>query len=148
VKDNLTRLKCSATLVAADVRTWNGGTFDRILVDAPCSSTGVIRRHPDIKLLRRPTDVTALGQIQLEILRAAFRMLKPGGRLIYATCSVLPGENDVPVARFLDNEPTARSKPVLAHAIPRKFGVQFLPGAQTGTDGFYYACVEKATIGN
>ena len=97
VEENLRRLGITARLVAADIREpgsfWDGTPFDRILVDAPCSGTGVIRRHPDIKLLRRAEDVTSFARSQLEILRAAFSMLAPAGRLLYATCSVLPSEN-------------------------------------------------------
>jgi 16S rRNA (cytosine967-C5)-methyltransferase len=123
-------------------------------VDAPCSSTGVIRRHPDIKLLRRPTDLTALAAVQLEILRATFRLLKPGGRMLYVTCSVLPVENNEPIRRFLGEEAQARSIPLLTAgilapgAMDRDIGVQLLPGAAAGTDGFYYACLEKATFAN
>lgn len=131
-----------------------GRLFDRVLVDAPCSSTGVIRRHPDIKLLRRREDVDACAAAQLEILRAAFRLLAPGGRLLYCTCSVLPKENDRLVAAFLGAEPLARPAPMprAAELAPGArdcpVGVQLLPGARAGTDGFYYACLEKTTAGN
>jgi 16S rRNA (cytosine967-C5)-methyltransferase len=158
VRENLARINRSATLVAADIRKpesfWDGRSFDRILVDAPCSSTGVIRRHPDIKLLRRPTDLAALAAVQLEILRATFRLLKPSGRLLYVTCSVLPVENDEPLRRFLAEEAQARLIPlptaeILASgAVDRDVGIQLLPGAAAGSDGFYYACVEKATFAN
>lgn len=156
IRENLARLKRTARVVVADVREpasfWDGKPFDRILLDAPCSSTGVIRRHPDIKLLRRTDDIPALAKTQLEILRAAFGMLSVGGRLLYATCSVLPDENQQVVERFLGLEPAARP---VAFAdgmlppglLPRGSGpaVQLFPGAATGTDGFYYACVEKTT---
>jgi 16S rRNA (cytosine967-C5)-methyltransferase len=157
IEENLRRLNRSARLVAADVRQrdgfWDGRPFDRILLDAPCSSTGVIRRHPDIKLLRRTDDIRALAAAQLEILRAAFGMLAVGGRLLYSTCSVLPDENQGVVERFLETESTARSAPFPAgvtlppRAVRLGTGVQLLPGAQAGTDGFYYACVEKTTAG-
>jgi 16S rRNA (cytosine967-C5)-methyltransferase len=145
-----------ATLVVADLRTpdafWDRRPFDRILVDAPCSSTGVIRRHPDIKLLRRPSDIPTLAGTQLEILQATFRMLAPGGRLIYSTCSVVPEENEGVLADFLRKERRARVSPVtLAAEVPgalsRAVGVQLLPGTEAGTDGFHYACVEKTTDG-
>jgi 16S rRNA (cytosine967-C5)-methyltransferase len=132
---------------------WDGRSFDRILLDAPCSSTGVIRRHPDIKLLRRTDDIQALAAVQLEILRATFGMLAPGGRLLYVTCSVLPDENQRVVERFLETESTARAALFPAGvtlppgAVPRGTGMQLLPGAEAGTDGFYYACVEKTTAG-
>jgi 16S rRNA (cytosine967-C5)-methyltransferase len=157
VRENLQRLGRSATLVAADVSQpdtwWDGKPFDRILVDAPCSSTGVIRRHPDIKILRRPTDIPALAATQRAILEACFRMLAKGGRLVYATCSVLPAENQTVLAEFLARHPWhARIVPVtLAAQVPEaeltQNGVQLLPGSEAGTDGFHYACVEKTTDG-
>jgi 16S rRNA (cytosine967-C5)-methyltransferase len=155
VRENLERLGQKATLVAADVSRpdgwWNGKPFDRILVDAPCSSTGVIRRHPDIKILRRPTDLATLAVTQRAILEACFRMLAPGGRLIYATCSVLPAENTAVLSDFLGkHRRNAKSVPAtLAAQVPgaelTPHGVQLLPGAEAGTDGFHYACVEKTT---
>ena len=155
IQENLLRLGRQATVRVGDVREpasfWDGKAFERILVDAPCSSTGVIRRHPDIKLLRRPGDIPAFGRTQRDILAAAFRMLAPGGRLVYATCSVLPAENEAVVARFLQEELTARTVtlPPAAGLAPgardRSPGIQLLPGSQAGTDGFYYACLEKTT---
>jgi 16S rRNA (cytosine967-C5)-methyltransferase len=155
IAENLRRLNRTAKLVVADVRQGSavggGRPFDRILLDAPCSSTGVIRRHPDIKLLRRTDDIQVLAAAQLEILRAVFGMLAVGGRLLYSTCSVLPDENQRVVERFLETEPTASAVPFPAKitlapgALKRGTGVQLLPGAEAGTDGFYYACVEKTT---
>ena len=93
------------------------------------------------------------SHLQLEILRAAFRLLAPGGRLLYSTCSVLPAENDEVIRRFLESERTARVGPMPPAArLPpgvqmRVVGVQLLPGAQAGTDGFYYACLEKTAVG-
>jgi 16S rRNA (cytosine967-C5)-methyltransferase len=157
IADNLQRLSRTATLVVADIRHpesfWDGRPFDRILVDAPCSSSGVIRRHPDIKLLRRQKDIAKMARVQLEILRACFGLLGAGGRLLYATCSVLPAENEAVVAQFLEAEPGARPGPMppLEELPPgaqrRVAGVQLLPGAQAGTDGFYYACLEKTATG-
>ena len=156
IEENLRRLNRSARLAVADVRQptsfWDGRPFDRILLDAPCSSTGVIRRHPDIKLLRRTDDIQVLATAQLEILRAVFGMLAVGGRLLYSTCSVLPDENQRVMEQFLETESTARAiglpTGVLAPgALERGTGLQILPGAEAGTDGFYYACVEKTTIG-
>lgn len=157
IEDNLRRSGRSARLVVADVREparfWDGRPFDRILLDAPCSATGVIRRHPDIKLLRRTDDIQTLAKAQLEILQAAFALLGPGGRLLYATCSVLPEENQDVVERFLAAEPAARTGPLPAAvalapgAVACGTGVQLLPGAQAGSDGFYYACLEKTTTG-
>ena len=155
IAGTLARLGRRARLIGGDVRRpetfWDGRPFDRILVDAPCSSTGVIRRHPDIKLLRRPGDLPAFAATQLQILRGAAQMLAPGGRLLYSTCSVLPEENEGTVAAFLASEPTVRpvALPGAALRIPgaleRSIGMQLLPGAQTDTDGFYYACLEKTT---
>jgi 16S rRNA (cytosine967-C5)-methyltransferase len=156
IQENLDRLRRSATLKAADVRDvdafWDRKPFDRILVDAPCSSTGVIRRHPDIKLLRRPGDIAPLAATQLQILQACFRMLAPGGRLLYSTCSVLPEENDGVLADFLRAELRARILPAalvsqVPGTLPALHGVQLLPGNEAGTDGFHYACVEKTTDG-
>jgi 16S rRNA (cytosine967-C5)-methyltransferase len=157
IEENLRRLQRTARLVAADVRApatfWDGRPFDRILLDAPCSSTGVIRRHPDIKLLRRTDDIRTLAAAQLEILRAVFGMLAVGGRLLYSTCSVLPDENQKVVEGFLATEPRARALSLPATvalapgALERGTGVQLLPGATAGTDGFYYACLEKTTAG-
>jgi len=157
IGENLARLERSAHLCVGDARDpqsfWDGLPFGRILVDAPCSSTGVVRRHPDIKLLRRASDLPALAASQLAILRAAERMLAVGGRLVYCTCSVLPEENEAVVQRFLDGTPQMRVAamtrgPELAPgARDRAVGTQLLPGAEAGSDGFYYACLEKTTAG-
>jgi len=155
IEDNLRRLKRTATVKVGDVRKaadfWDGRPFDRILLDAPCSSSGVIRRHPDIKLLRRADDISPLAKTQLEILTTAFEMLAPGGRLLYCTCSVLPYENQRVVDRFLETEPSARAVPLATDVAPGAMrsgpGVQLLPGAEAGSDGFYYACLEKTTAG-
>ncbi|HVS78447.1 MAG TPA: 16S rRNA (cytosine(967)-C(5))-methyltransferase RsmB [Steroidobacteraceae bacterium] len=157
VEENLRRLGLAARLVAADVRDaeafWDGRAYDRILVDAPCSGTGVIRRHPDIKLLRRAEDIPVFARTQLEILTAAFRLLAPGGRLVYSTCSVLPAENEAVVARFLAAQPQAgparmpRGEALAPGGLAREAGTQLLCGGAAGTDGFYYACLEKTTSG-
>jgi 16S rRNA (cytosine967-C5)-methyltransferase len=157
IEENLARTGRRARVVAADLREperfWDGRPFERILIDAPCSSTGVIRRHPDIKLLRRPSDVAAFALTQKEILAAAARLLAPGGRLLYSTCSLLPAENGDVVSAFLTGEGGFRlaqmpAAGVLAPgALDLSPGVQLLPGAEAGTDGFYYACLEKTTAG-
>jgi 16S rRNA (cytosine967-C5)-methyltransferase len=119
--------------------------FDRILLDAPCSSTGVIRRHPDIKLLRRRGDLPAFAARQGELLRRLFARLAPGGLLLYVTCSVLPAENESVIGAFLASEPNAsaepwpESLPLPPGAVSTGFGTQLLPGAAADTDGFYYA---------
>jgi 16S rRNA (cytosine967-C5)-methyltransferase len=151
IRQNLERLRRHAKVELVSELLRSGRLFDRILVDAPCSSTGVIRRHPDIKLLRRPTDIAAFAATQEQILRSAFSMLAPGGRLVYCTCSLLPAENEEVVARLLAADPSARvaaMPPAVAlppGALDRKLGIQLIPGSRAGTDGFYYACVEKTT---
>jgi len=154
VEDNLRRLRRTARVVAGDIRKpatfWDGRPFERILLDAPCTSTGVIRRHPDIKLLRREGDVEGFAQTQLEMLRSAFEMLASTGRLLFVTCSVLRAENDAVVQRFLASAPAARLGTIdrlPPGAVRTATGIQLLPGARAGTDGFHYACLEKATAG-
>jgi 16S rRNA (cytosine967-C5)-methyltransferase len=157
IQENLERLGRKALVQVADVRDpatfWDGRPFDRILVDAPCSSTGVIRRHPDIKLLRRASDIPSLVAVQEQILRSAFSMLAPGGRLVYCTCSLVPAENEEVVERLLATEPSARvaAMPPATALAPgaqdRRLGIQLIPGSQAGSDGFYYACLEKTTAG-
>ncbi len=156
ITGNLARLRRSALVSVGDARDpatfWNGRPFDRILVDAPCSSTGVIRRHPDIKLLRRASDLPGFITTQLAIMRAAATMLTERGRLLYSTCSVLPQENEEVIAAFLEAQPGVHPVALPAAgavpgAISQRFGVQLLPGAAAGTDGFYYACLEKTTTG-
>jgi 16S rRNA (cytosine967-C5)-methyltransferase len=157
IEENLVRLRRRARVVVGDLRApasfWDGRPYERILVDAPCSSTGVIRRHPDIKLLRRGTDVAGFAAQQLGLLRSAVALLAPGGRLLYATCSVLPEENEQVVGRLLEEMPaltvaaTPKAAALAPGALDRALGVQLLPGAEAGTDGFYYACLEKTTAG-
>jgi 16S rRNA (cytosine967-C5)-methyltransferase len=151
VGENLRRLQLKADLVTADLHGdcgwWDGQPFDRILVDAPCSATGVIRRHPDIKLLRRATDMHAFASGQQQILQRCLSMLKPGGRLLYSTCSVLPEENQQVVQATLTASPNARVlEPPEAMTLPPHvrcgaLGIQLLPGNAAQTDGFYYACL-------
>lgn len=141
------RLRC-ADLAATDAL---GGEapFDRILLDAPCSSTGVIRRHPDIKLLRRESDLDALAATQLKLLERCFARLAPGGRLVYATCSVLPRENEQVVQQFLAKTPAAIALPwpvgvsLPPGALRLAAGVQLLPGVAADADGFYYSILGR-----
>ncbi|MEK6730592.1 MAG: 16S rRNA (cytosine(967)-C(5))-methyltransferase RsmB [Pseudomonadota bacterium] len=113
---------------------WDGKVFDRILLDAPCSATGVIRRHPDIKFLRREEDIATLAKTQLRLLQALWLLLKPGGKLLYVTCSVLAEENQQVIQKFLHQNQLDLS--VLVHE------QQLLPTVG-GSDGFYYACLTK-----
>ncbi len=147
VRDNLQRLGLEATLLAADARDtagwWDGKAFQRILLDAPCSATGVIRRHPDIKLTRQPDDIAALAQLQGELLDALWPTLAVGGVLLYATCSVMPTENTDVIAAFLDRTPGARELHIPGpFGLPQPHGRQLLPQLQ-GHDGFYYAKLIK-----
>jgi len=157
VVQNLERLGYSAQIITADVQatgTWTGeingdATFDRILVDAPCSATGVIRRHPDIKFLRRPEDIPVFAARQGHILDSLWLLLKPGGRLLYATCSVLRAENHVVVTEFLSRHPDATEIQSPHIVVPETVeagpgpGYQLLPGP-ANTDGFYYALMERS----
>jgi len=154
IRQNLDRLGQTATVLAADASNpgewWDGEAFDRILLDAPCSASGVIRRHPDIKLLRRESDIQVLAGRQGEMLDALWGLLRPSGRLLYVTCSVLAEENDEVVGRFLATHADAREDRVLhdynirdlMHA--KTCGFQVLPGTQ-GLDGFYFACLLKVS---
>lgn len=150
LEQNLVRLKLQARIVVGNAARpddwWDGKSFQRILLDVPCSATGVIRRHPDIKVLRRPTDAASLAAEQLRLLRSLWPLLEAGGCLLYASCSVLRAENEKVIAAFLDGEPAAAERKPLEGAFPGKHpagpGVQILPG-QAAMDGFYYACLEK-----
>ena len=129
---------------------WDGEPFDAILLDAPCSASGVIRRHPDIKLLRRAKDIDELARRQAGILRALWPLLAAGGRLLYATCSVFAAENHAVTTEFVASASDANENRMLQNnniqAVMRRrpCGYQVLPGA-AGMDGFYYACLEKRT---
>ena len=142
VAENLQRLELSPQLLVGDAaepdKWWDGRTFDRILADVPCSASGVVRRHPDIKWLRRRTDIDGFAAQQLDILRALWRLLAPGGKLLYATCSVFRQENEQVVAAFLAQQPDARRLPI---ALPESGNGQILPNDQH--DGFFYALLHK-----
>ena len=148
VEENLARLGLSANVIAADAAnadTWfQGQLFDRILLDAPCSGTGVIRRHPDIKWLRKATDIDALVLLQQQILKETWSLLKPGGTLLYATCSILPEENSEQITHFIDNNTDARLLSIDNTAAKENdaIGWQLLPGV-SNMDGFYYAKLLK-----
>ena len=147
VSENLDRIGITARLVEADVmdidKWWDGRQFDRILLDAPCSATGVIRRHPDIKLLRRAEDIDALVKVQEAMLERVWPLLIAGGMLLYATCSILCRENADQIDRFLTHHEDA-SSPAIESAWGRKqaVGKQLFPGDE-GMDGFYYAVLRK-----
>lgn len=147
VSENLERLNLSAHLQAADAgdveQWWDGQLFDAVLLDAPCSGTGVIRRHPDIKLLRKSADIKALGKVQTRLLNALWKTVKPGGRLLYATCSILPDENSEQIEAFLQTQRDAQLVPLTLPAdVATPTGVQWLPQAG-GHDGFFFALLTK-----
>ncbi len=149
IRDNLERLKLSGECVlhladASASSWWDGKPFDRILVDAPCSGTGVIRRNPDIKLLRRGEDIAPLADMQLAILGNLWPMLKPGGRLVYATCSVFSQENERVIERFAKLHTGVQLEPIDAPwGLARAHGRQLFPQSR-GHDGFFYAVLKKA----
>lgn len=145
VEENLQRLNLAANVIAADAATtpekwWDGELFDRILLDAPCSGTGVIRRHPDIKWLRKGQDIAALGELQQDILKNIWSLLKPGGTLLYATCSILPEENSQQIQRFIEKSTDVELIAITDNATD--IGWQILPN-DNSMDGFYYAKLVK-----
>jgi len=148
VHENLDRLNLSANVIAADAASqdwWSGEQFDRILLDAPCSGTGVIRRHPDIKWLRKADDIDKLVILQKQILDNIWSLLKPGGTLLYATCSVLPEENCQQISRFIKENQDAQLIAITLNNLDtdeNTVGWQLLPGAEN-MDGFYYAKLLK-----
>jgi 16S rRNA (cytosine967-C5)-methyltransferase len=147
LRSTLDRLGLAATLVSGDAGEpaawWDGAPFERILLDAPCSATGVIRRHPDIKVRRRAADVASAAETQARLIDALWPLLAPGGALLYATCSVFPRENEEVLARFLATHPDAQPTVLdAAWGRPRGPGRQVLPG-DDGMDGFFYALVRR-----
>nr|MDQ2993804.1 16S rRNA (cytosine(967)-C(5))-methyltransferase [Pseudomonadota bacterium] len=148
ITETLERLSLSAKLICADARDtgswWDGQLFDRILLDAPCSGTGVIRRHPDIKLLRRKPDIENYAKIQKELLTALWPLLAPNGMLLYATCSILPQENSEVIDYFLKTTPDCRHQPISnTQSTKSEYGCQLLTTTDGG-DGFFYAKLIKA----
>lgn len=143
-RDNLARLGLTARVLEGDAGApeswWDGNAFDRVLVDAPCSATGVIRRHPDIKVRRRPEELPLLMQAQARILAGVWPCVRPGGKLLYTTCSVLPEENQLQMEAFLARHPDAAPLPAMPSGAP---AWQIAPG-ESEMDGFYYAGLCKA----
>ncbi|OED41432.1 16S rRNA (cytosine(967)-C(5))-methyltransferase [Endozoicomonas sp. (ex Bugula neritina AB1)] len=144
-RENLTRLQLNANILCGDgtkpEEWWDGKQYDHILLDAPCSATGVIRRHPDIKLLRKPEDIESLSQLQNEILNAIWPLLKSGGTLLYATCSIMPQENHLQIEQFLSQTPDAELNTLLGNwGQDTGFGRQLFPGSG---DGFFYSLLTK-----
>jgi 16S rRNA (cytosine967-C5)-methyltransferase len=153
VQENLDRTQLKAQLLAANAfepdTWWDKKPFDRILLDAPCSASGVIRRHPDIKLLRHKNDIPKLVQDQEQILSALWPLLKSGGMLLYATCSVLAEENTLQIQHFLQQHADAELQPINSDWGQQQIaGKQILPGeggknGENGMDGFFYALIQK-----
>ncbi|EWH01532.1 16S rRNA methyltransferase [Halomonas sp. BC04] len=147
VEDTLARLGLSATLLHADATQrdwWNGTLFDAILLDAPCSGSGVIRRHPDIKRLRRPSDIPRLVELQSRLLDNLWPLLRPGGSMVYATCSVLREENDEQIEAFLarTEDAIATTPQEVSWGRPAGAGRQLLPETESH-DGFFYARLKR-----
>lgn len=142
VRENLQRLRLAATLACGDAvkpaSWWDGKPFDRILADVPCSASGVVRRHPDIKWLRRPSDIESFAKQQEQILQALWPLLARGGKLLYATCSVFARENQQVIDSFLPQHTDARQLAIAAHDLNNG---QLLPNDQH--DGFFYALLQK-----
>jgi 16S rRNA (cytosine967-C5)-methyltransferase len=148
VTANLERLQLHAHIVCGDALTpaqwWDGVSFDRILLDAPCSGTGVIRRHPDIKLLRTAADIAQLADLQGHLLETLWSLLTPGGILLYATCSILPAENTAVIEKFCTTRADIELLPLLVSwGKEQPAGRQLLPAVE-GCDGFYYALLRKS----
>ena len=147
IKENLDRLQLNGDVILGDVSCpnewWSGHQFDRILLDAPCSATGVVRRHPDIKILRRPTDITQNAEQQLLLLQSLWPSLKKEGILLYVTCSVMPEENQQVVSAFIEDTPDVDVLPInLNIGEPCTVGHQILPG-ESNLDGFYFSLLKK-----
>jgi len=150
VKENFRRSGIEATVIQGDARKpeawWDGKLFERILLDAPCSATGVIRRHPDIRYLRKQADIEQLAKQQYKMLQALWPLLKPGGLLLYSTCSLLRAENDQVVERFVQAKADAKivaiKMDISGSTFDKSAGLQMLPG-RIDNDGFYYALIER-----
>jgi len=149
VHENLNRLGLTANVIAADASEpdswWQGQLFDRILLDVPCSASGVIRRHPDIRWLRKKADIAALATLQQHILQQCWALLAPGGTLLYATCSVLPQENSDQISYFLQQNNDAKLDILPQQSAEQPYGWQLLPGEQD-MDGFFYARLLKTDL--
>jgi len=147
VDENMQRLGLKAEIITADAgdtsKWWDGKLFDRILLDAPCSGSGVIRRHPDIKILRRAEDIVKLKETQKQLLASLWLLVKPGGKLLYATCSIFSEENEQQMEQFFANHSNAKLVNIdYPTVLPVAMGWQIAPGWEQ-MDGFYFCLIEK-----
>jgi len=150
LRENFERAAADADILAGDLLEpgdwWDGEPYDRILLDVPCTGTGVMRRHPDIKFRRQPENALQFASTQLQLLRQAWRLLKPDGKLLYTTCSILPAENEHCIAGFIAQTSDAHALPLTSYAgIETDHGLQRLPGVHSG-DGFFYALIHKMPL--
>ena len=149
VAQNLHRLGLQANIVVGDAAQpnawWDGQLFDGILLDAPCTASGIVRRHPDVRWLRRPTDISQLASTQAQLLHALWQLLKPGGAMVYCTCSVFRAEGDNQIQTFLTHHTNARLMPSPGHLLPqiRVPGADIPDNLMREHDGFYYALLQK-----
>ena len=152
IQQNLDRLKVKAQIVAADAAQpadwWDGQSFDGILLDAPCTASGIGRRHPDVRWLRRESDVAQLAAIQAKLLKALWPLVKPGGRLLYCTCSVFKAEGESQIQTFVQHNTDAQILPSPGHLTPSsaKSETSLRDNVMGEHDGFYYALLEKRSI--
>ena len=149
IAQNLQRLGLRANIVVGDAAQpdawWDGALFDGILLDAPCTASGIVRRHPDVRWLRRPTDIVQLAALQAKLLETLWPLLQPGGRLVYCTCSVFRAEGDKQIQTFVAHHTDALLMPSPGHLLPQMgtTGPVFPDNLMREHDGFYYALLEK-----
>jgi 16S rRNA (cytosine967-C5)-methyltransferase len=149
IQQNLDRLKVHAQIIAADAADtfdwWDGQSFDGILLDAPCTASGIGRRHPDVRWLRRETDVSQLAAIQAKLLKALWPLVKPGGRLLYCTCSVFKAEGETQIQTFVQHNTDALILPSPGHLTPSgaTSDASLRDNGMGEHDGFYFALLEK-----
>ena len=152
VAQNLQRLGLQAHIVVGDAGRpndwWDGRLYDGILLDAPCTASGIVRRHPDVRWLRRPTDIAQLADIQAKLLATLWPLLKPGGRLVYCTCSVFRAEGEQQIEMFVAHHTDAFLMPSPGHLLPQSgVGSTVIPdNLMREHDGFYYALLEKRNV--
>ena len=152
IEATLSRLGLQAQVLVGDAAHpttwWDGRLYDAILLDAPCTASGIVRRHPDVRWLRRESDVAQLARTQAALLKALWPLLKPGGRLLYCTCSVFKAEGDLQIQTFLAHNTQARRMPSVGHLLPKSTaeGNAVTDNQGIDHDGFYYALLEKSSV--